>query len=143
MVATRDGARWWPTREPPGEKPTTLFMDRTRREIVPIATADLAHHRVVAAAVCQEGCYPDKSRAHVNQDTFVLDVAFEGDANQCLLGVFDGHSVHGEDAAQIAAATLPRTLKELRADDAFVNHLGDRALRYVLYTGPHTTAFAW
>jgi serine/threonine protein phosphatase PrpC len=118
-------ARWWPTREPPEEKPTELFMDRTRREIMPIATADLAHHRVVAAAVCQEGCYPGKTRAHVNQDTFVLNVAFEGDANQCLLGVFDGHSVHGEDAAQIAAATLPRTLKELRADDAFENHLGD------------------
>ena len=65
-------------------------MDTTRRETRRNVNLRLPFHDAQCAVVCQEGCYPDK-KAHVNQDTFILETGFAGEREHVLIGVFDGH----------------------------------------------------
>ena len=99
-------------------------MDTERRETIGPVKVELELHDATIAVVCQEGCYPDK-KAHVNQDCFACEPAFqeEGDATrQMLIGVFDGHGPNGEHCASIAANTFPSILRRLRKDSNFVSH---------------------
>ena len=105
MATLGTDKQWWPTREPPTRQPDEVDMDTTRRETRRNVNLRLPFHDAQCAVVCQEGCYPDK-KAHVNQDTFILETGFAGEREHVLIGVFDGHGGAGEHAAQIAAAVF-------------------------------------
>ena len=113
-------------------------MDKSRRETRGNTNLRLPYHDLQCAVVCQEGCYPDK-KAHVNQDTYILETQFGGEREHVLIGVFDGHGGAGEHAAQIAAATFPRELEKHRKDPSLESH-GDR--HAPVPTDAHTTAYA-
>lgn len=53
------------------------------------------------AYVSQRGYYPD-SPDKQNQDSFCVHTAFNGDSEQHLFGVFDGHGDCGTQASQFA-----------------------------------------
>ena len=124
MVALGTDQQWWPTRDPPSYQPDEVEMDKSRRETRGNTNLRLPYHDLQCAVVCQEGCYPDK-KAHVNQDTYILETRFGGEREHVLIGVFDGHGGAGEHAAQIAAATFPRELEKHRKDPSLESH-GDR-----------------
>ena len=124
MATLGTDKQWWPTREPPTRQPDEVDMDTTRRETRRNVNLRLPFHDAQCAVVCQEGCYPDK-KAHVNQDTFILETKFAGEREHVLIGVFDGHGGAGEHAAQITAATFPRELDRHRRDPELESH-GDR-----------------
>jgi hypothetical protein len=111
MAALGTDQQWWPTRDPPSYQPDEVEMDKARRETRGNTNLRLPYHDLQCAVVCQEGCYPDK-KAHVNQDTYILETQFGGEREHVLIGVFDGHGGAGEHAAQIAAATFPRAREE-------------------------------
>jgi serine/threonine protein phosphatase PrpC len=53
------------------------------------------------AYVSQRGYYPD-SPDKPNQDSFCVHTSFNGDAEQHLFGVFDGHGDCGTQSSQFA-----------------------------------------
>ena len=138
MAALGTDQQWWPTRDPPSYQPDEVEMDKARRETRGNTNLRLPYHDLQCAVVCQEGCYPDK-KAHVNQDTYILETQFGGEREHVLIGVFDGHGGAGEHAAQIAAATFPRELEKHRKDPSLESH-GDR--HAPVPTDAHTTAYA-
>jgi hypothetical protein len=121
MAPPAASGKWWPQRKPPTRKATAVEMDTARREVVENTKVALPYHDVTLAVVCQEGCYPDK-KGHINQDCFVYEKAFEGDEQQLLIGVFDGHGGVGEGVAQIASTIFPKKLEALRKDAKYKSH---------------------
>ena len=120
----------WNRRDlPRNAKPRAFVMDCERREVVRERVRWVGPNVVRYAAICQEGCYPNKDN-HVNQDCYVVAereemtyVSEERDRNEIssygngvcgelLLGVFDGHGKRGEDCAQIACGHFTATLVE-------------------------------
>jgi len=68
--------------------------------------------RVKYAFVTQRGYYPEA----LDQDAVLVKKDFGGTAGQMFFGVFDGHGIRGEEAAQFAKAkvthpTTPRHTK--------------------------------
>jgi len=57
------------------------------------------------AFVTQRGYYPE-ALDKANQDAVLVKKDFGGTAGQMFFGVFDGHGIRGEEAAQFAKAKV-------------------------------------
>ena len=62
--------------------------------------------RVKFAFVTQRGYYPE-ALDKANQDAVYVKKDFAGTPGQMFFGVFDGHGVRGEEAAQYAKTKVP------------------------------------
>jgi len=63
-----------------------------------------------SANVTEPGFYPEDPSEHKNQDAFCVHAGLNGDGNQHLFGVFDGHGPKGDECAQYVRDNLPETL---------------------------------
>ena len=66
------------------------------------------------AYLSQRGYYPE-DLYKANQDAFKVVPAFNGDPNQILFGVFDGHGVDGDSCSYFVRDNIEETLKALLA----------------------------
>ena len=66
------------------------------------------------AYLSQRGYYPE-DLYKANQDAFKVVPAFNGDQNQILFGVFDGHGVDGDSCSYFVLDNVEETLKQLLA----------------------------
>lgn len=82
-------------------------------------TVELDGLRIRYAFVTQRGYYPE-ALDKANQDAVYVKKDFAGVPGQVFFGVFDGHGVRGEEAAQFAKAKV-RLLKGPRLIPARVS----------------------
>ena len=68
-------------------------------------TAETDGLRVRYAYVTQRGYYPE-ALDKANQDAVCVKKEFAGTPGQLFFGVFDGHGVHGTEAAQFAQSKV-------------------------------------